>query len=87
MFLMIGLLIWKKEKIHLLHEYHCDKVRPEDRKAFCTISGWGVISIGIGLMATAVIIGLTDSVWSFAAFAAGFAAGLAMLMHAGKKYN
>ena len=87
MFLMIGFLIWKKEKIHLLHEYHCDKVQPEDRKAFCTISGWGVISIGLGLLATAAIIAMTDSAWSFIAFAIGFAAGLALLVYAGKKYN
>ena len=86
-FCAVGYLIWKKEKISLLHDYHYDKVAPEDKKAFCTLSGWGVLSIGIGLLITAVIIGLTDSAWSFLAFAAGIAAGLALLVYAGKKYN
>ena len=86
-FCAVGYLIWKKEKISLLHDYHYDKVAPEDKKAFCTLSGWGVLSIGIGLLITAVIIGLTDSAWSFLAFAAGIAAGLALLVYTGKKYN
>ncbi len=86
-FLIVGFLIWQKEKISLLHDYHYAKVQPEDRKAFCTISGWGVISIGLGLLATAAIIAMTDSAWSFIAFAIGFAAGLALLIYAGKKYN
>lgn len=86
-FCAVGYLIWKKEKISLLHDYHRDKVRPEDRKAFCTLSGWGVLAIGIGLLITAVLLRMTGSAWSFMAFAAGFAAGLALLIDAGKKYN
>ena len=60
-FIYLGCLIWKKEKITLLHSYHYDKVSPSDKKVFCKISGWGVIFIGIGLLATAIIIGITDS--------------------------
>lgn len=86
-FCAVGDLIGKKEKISLLHEHHYDKVPSEDKKAFCVMSGWGVISIGIGLLITAVLLGMTDSAWSFMAFAAGFAAGLALLVHAGKKYS
>ena len=86
-FTAVGYLIWTKEKITLLHEYHYDKVRPIDQKAFCRLSGWGVISIGVGLLITAVIIGMTDSAWSFLAFAAGMASGIELLIHAGKKYN
>ena len=33
--IVLGYLIWKKEKISLLHEYHYDKVLEEDKKAFC----------------------------------------------------
>ena len=45
------------------------------------------IAIGIGLLITAVIIGITDSAFSFIAFALGFAVGLALLIYAGLKYN
>ena len=42
-FIYLGCLMWKKEKITLLHSYHYDKVSPSDKKGFCKISGWGVI--------------------------------------------
>lgn len=66
-FIYLGCLMWKKEKITLLHSYHYDKVSPSDKKVFCKISGWGVIFIGIGLLVTAIIIGITDSALSFIA--------------------
>ena len=86
-FICLGYLMWKKEKITLLHSYHYDKISPSDKKVFCKISGWGVISIGIGLMATAIIIGIIDSALSFIAFAFGFVMGLSLLIYAGAKYN
>ena len=86
-FIALCYLMWKKEKITLLHSYHYEKVSPSDQKVFCKISGWGVIFIGIGLLVTAIIIGITDSVLSFIAFALGFVVGLALLIYAGAKYN
>ena len=86
-FLVVGFLIWKKEKLSLLHEYHRDKVLQENQKAFCALSGWGVMTIGIGLLLTACVLGLTDSAWSFIAFFVGFAVGLALLIFGEKKYN
>ena len=83
----LGCLMWKKEKITLLHSYHYDKVSPSDKKVFCKISGWGVISIGIGLLVTAIIIGITGSALSFIAFALGFVVGLVLLIYVGAKYN
>ena len=86
-FITLGYLMWKKEKITLLHSYHYDKVSPSDKKVFCKISGCGVIFIGIGILMTAIIIGITDSALSFIAFALGFVVGLALLIYAGAKYN
>ena len=86
-FVIFGFLIWKKEKLSLLHDYHYDKVSVEDKKAFCTLSGIGVLLIGVGLFITAIIIGITDSPWSFIAFAIGFLAGLILLIYSGAKYN
>ena len=86
-FVTLGYLMWKKEKITLLHSYHYDKVSPSDKKVFCKISGLGVIFIGIGLLVTAIIIGITDSALSFIAFALGFVVGLVLLIYAGVKYN
>ena len=84
---VLGLLIWKKERIDLLHDYHRDRVAPEHRTAFCTLSGVGVLLIGLGLLVTAALFGLTGSLYSFLPFAAGFIAGIALLMIAGRRYN
>ena len=85
--IILGYLMWKKEKISILHSYHYDKVSEEDKKAFCAISGIGILLIGIGLLITGIIIGITDSALSFIAFAIGFVVGLVMLIYAGIKYN
>ena len=86
-FIYLGYLMWKKEKITLLHSYHYAKVSADNKKNFCKISGWGIIFIGIGLLITAIIIGITDSPLSFIAFAVGFIVGLTLLIYAGTKYN
>lgn len=84
---VLGYLIWKKEMISLLNEYHRGNVAEEDKKAFCALSGIGVAVIGISLLLTAVMLAVTDSALSFIAFGVGFAAGLVMLVLAGIKYN
>ena len=78
-FITLGSLLWKKEKISLLHEYHYDKVSDGDKKAFCTMSGIGIIFIGIGLLVTGIVISITNSAWSFIAFVIGFFIGLVLL--------
>ena len=87
LFIVLGWLLWKKEMITLMHDYHVDKVAPEHKAAFCKQSGIGLMVIGIGLMATAVILAITDSAFSFICFAACFVIGLYMLVSAGIKYN
>ena len=84
---VIGYLIWKKERISLLHDYHYDKVSEEDKSAFCRLSGMGIISISIGVIITAVLLGITDSALSFSALAAGFIPGIILLVYSGNKYN
>ena len=85
--ILLGYMVWKKEKISLFHDYHYDKASEEDKKAFCTISGIGVVLIGIGLFITSIIIGITNSMWSFIPFVVGFVVGLIMLIYSGIKYN
>lgn len=85
--IIMGYLIWKQERITLLHDYHYDKVSEKDKKAFCTISGIGVLSIGLGLFLTGIAINFIDSAWRFIFFGIGFLVGLAMLIYAGMKYN
>ena len=84
---VLGWLIWKKEKINLMHDYHVNKVSAENKQAFCKLSGTGLVVIGVGLLISGIILGLTDSPFSFLCFAACLVIGLAMLITAGRKYN
>lgn len=84
---VLGVLLWKKEMITLMHDYHVEKVSPENKKAFCKLSGIGLIIPGVGLVLSAILLGITDSAWSFLCFAVSFPVGLGMLIAAGRKYN
>ena len=70
-------LIGARQRITLLHEYHWNRVKASDRRAFCALCGWGIALIGIGMILTGIILGATDSAWSFLLFLPTFAAGLA----------
>ena len=87
LFCILGFLIWKKEKISLLHSYHYDKVTVTDKKAFCTLSGMGVCVIGVGLLASGVMMIFVETGWAFIPFGIGFLAGFSLLIMAGVKYN
>ena len=84
---LFGYLIWKKQNLSLLHDYHYAHVSEADKPAFCRLTGLGLILIGLGILLTAVLLGITQAMWSFLAFGAGFAAGLPLLIHAGYQYN
>lgn len=85
--IVTGLIVWKKEKISLFHDYHYDKVTEDNKKSFCALSGAGLSVMGTGLAETAVLLAVTESAWSFVALVTGFAIGLLMLVYAGMKYN
>ena len=84
---VLGLLLWKKQRITLLHDYHYRNVTEENKPDFCRLAGQGVLCIGIGLLLTAVLLAFTDSPGSFLCFAAGFAVGIGLLVTAGRRYN
>ena len=84
---VLGLLLWKKQMISILHDYHRENVREEDKKAFCTLSGIGLLTVGAGLIVTAILFWCTENVSSFIVFALCFAAGLGLMITAGVRYN
>ena len=84
---VMGYLLWKKEKISLLHSYHYEYVSDEDKSAFCALTGGGILAIGTGLLITAVIFGIAQSLWSFLAMGMGFVVGIALLVCADRRYN
>ena len=87
LFSILGYLLWKKEKITILHDYHYNKVSEDHKPTFCKISGIGLFVSGLGMILTAILLGITNSAASFLVFAAGFIIGIFLLSYAGMQYN
>jgi hypothetical protein len=87
LFIVFSILFIKFKKIDLLQEYHRDKVKEEDKNIVCNLMGIGMLIIGLGLIVTSVIFGITESVLSFIALGFGFLFGLLTMLYTTIKYN
>ena len=87
LFITLGWMLWAKQKINLLHEYHIDKVAEENLVPFCKQSGIGIIIAGSGMIATGVLIIIFERPIVFLVMAVTFVIGISMLVQAGNKYN
>ena len=87
LFLYLGFLLWKKEKINIIHDYHYTKVKEKDKKAYTSIMGKAMIVIGIGGIISGIIGTFTDSVKSGIPFGAAFIIGICMMVYGQIKYN
>ena len=83
---ILGLLIWKKRMISLLHDYHYKNVKKEDIPAYTRRMGIGLILIGAGI-AVAGLLNLVYSPLWWLPLLAGFVLGVVVLYRAQKKYN
>ena len=84
--IVLGLLIWKKQKITLLHGYHYKYVKKSDYPAYCRLIGIGLILIGAGIVVTGVFNLFESSFW-WVPILIGFVSGILVLNKAQKKYN
>ena len=82
----LGLVLWEKQKISLLHSYHYSNVRKEDYPAFTRRMGIGLIVIGIGICLTGLLNLLYSPLWWVPLFG-GIGAGIAILDRTERKYN
>lgn len=85
--LCFGILIWKKEKISLIHSYHYTKVKEKDKKAYTNLMGKGVCLIGVGCLLTGIIDIITQTAYGWISFIIFFIIGLLVIVKAQKKYN
>ena len=81
-----GLMIWKKQKISLLHDYHYRNVEEADIPAYTRRMGIGLILVGLGCILTGVLHLFDSSLW-WIPMSAGFVSGLFVLHKAQMKYN
>ena len=84
---VFGYLIWKKQKIALLHEYHYKNVKPEDVPAYTRLIGIGQIVIGAGLCLTGVLQLFSERLWVWIPFVLCLIAGTVVLDRAQRTYN
>ena len=84
--IVLGLLIWLKRKVSLLHSYHYKNVKEEDLPIYCRWVGIGLCLIGLGIVVTGILNLFELSLW-WIPLLVGFVVGLAILCVAQKKYN
>ncbi len=83
----LGYLIWKKEKINLIHSYHYTRVANSDKSAYTEKMGKGIILIGIGCALTGLICFITNTFYGWFLFVLFFVWGFVIIGKAQKKYN
>ena len=84
--IVLGYLLWKKQKISLVHDYNCRNVKEEDVPAYTRQVGQGLINIGTGLLVTGILDMFYSPLW-WIPFASGFLLGMILIGRAQKKYN
>ena len=87
LFIVLGWLIWKKQKMNLIIRYHCDKVREENKEAYCKLAGIGVLLMGLGFLLSGIFTVFFQSALTFIPMAAGLVIGITLLISAVVKYN
>ncbi|MPW25474.1 DUF3784 domain-containing protein [Alkalibaculum sp. M08DMB] len=83
----MGILIWKKEKISLIHSYHYTRVKENNVKAYTEQMGKGVTIIGSGMILSGIIDYATKNSYGWIVFVVCFVLGFVHIIKAQKKYN
>ena len=86
-FIMLGWKIWKKQRLDLIISYHSDKVRDENKQAYCTLSGSGILIMGFGFLVSGICAVFIRSAFVFVPMTAGLVLGIVLLTVAIAKYN
>ncbi len=84
--IILGLMLWKKQKISLIHSYHYKNVKKEYVPAYTRLMGIGLILIGVGICITGVLNLLYSSLW-WVPLLVGFVMGFIIMNKSQKKYN
>ena len=84
--IVFGVLLWKKQKVSLPHDYHYSHVKQEDLPAYTRQMGIGLIIIGAGIFLTGLLDLALSALW-WIPLAAGIVLGLIVIYLAQKKYN
>ena len=84
--IVLGTLVWKKQMLSILHDYHYKNVKQEDIPAYTRQIGIGLIAIGSGICITGLLNLLYSALW-WIPLTAGIALGLIVMYITQRKYN
>ena len=84
--IVLGILLWKKQMLSILHDYHYKNVKKKDIPAYARRMGCGLILIGAGVVVTGILNLLYSPYW-WIPLVLGFVAGVVVMVAAQKKYN
>ena len=86
-FSALGLLIWKKQDVSILHSYHHKNVKEEDLPAYTQQMGIAQIVVGLGFCLTGALRLFTNAFVSWTGLIAGLVVSFVIMHKAQKKYN
>lgn len=87
LFIGLGLMIWRKQKINWIHAYHYKNVKESDRKPYTAQIGKGLMVIGGGMMVTGLWTRFLIEAYNWVPATVGFVVGFAVILRAQKRYN
>ena len=87
LFLALGAVLWKKQRIDLVNAWHTRHVKKEDVPAYTRLIGLSLIAIGAGCMITGLVACIFEEKLGWIALPVGFLVGFALIWKAQKKYN
>ena len=83
--IVLGLLLWKKQKISLVHDYHHGHVREQDVPAYTRLYGIGLLSLGAGCILAGLVTLISEHGWIL--FVVGFIVCIVLIGKAQRRYN
>ena len=87
MLIIIGYLIWKKQKVSLLHSYHYANVKKEDLHAYSKQMGIGIIILGAVIFLMGICMYFQFDTIGWIIFIFGFVISVFVIHKAQIKYN
>ena len=87
LFLALGAVLWKKQRIDLVNAWHTRHVKKEDVAAYTKLIGLSLIAIGVGCIVAGVVACIFEENLGWIALPLGFIVGFALIWKAQRKYN
>ena len=78
---VLGIIIWKQQKIDLIHDYQHRNVRAEDKPAYCRQMGISIIFIGVAIGLDGAANLFSSETFGYLTLAVGFASFSASIFH------